>query len=323
MLGIDDAVECRWGAQISARGIDRDPVRSGYGHCAKASSLRWLCVMPLAPVPWAGSRTQLLIIGGRAAKRTDRLRHARRCRRQPVPSIGQCPLRTRRHNPDQQPRFGRVGPGVRRPRHRHCPTGPAAAPPGRRTHRGLQPPHAPARRPAASGPAAHHLPGRPAQAPGPTAKARRRRHGGRRLSKASGRAACHALRNPAPALARRRRRAARLARPRRRLGRRPPGRPARHRHRKRPAGDRRPRPFRPRRHPAATRLWTRLNRNEMGNFHPPLTDERGRGPSRHRLPPGCLAPGRGQPHRQCGVLRRRHSGQAYAGACLAADHRKR
>ena len=60
MVGIDDAVECRWGAPISARDIDRDPVRSGYGHCAKASSLSWLCVMPLAPVPWAGSHVWAL-----------------------------------------------------------------------------------------------------------------------------------------------------------------------------------------------------------------------------------------------------------------------
>lgn len=54
VVGIDDTIERRWGAKISARGIYRDPVRSSHGHFVKASGLRWLCVMLLAPVPWAG-----------------------------------------------------------------------------------------------------------------------------------------------------------------------------------------------------------------------------------------------------------------------------
>jgi hypothetical protein len=54
VVGLDDTVERRWGARIAARGIYRDPVRSSRGHFAKASGLRWLCVMLLAPVPWAG-----------------------------------------------------------------------------------------------------------------------------------------------------------------------------------------------------------------------------------------------------------------------------
>src|SRR4051812_30585636 len=37
-----------------SRGIYRDPVRSSHGHFVKASGLRWLCVMLLAPIPWAG-----------------------------------------------------------------------------------------------------------------------------------------------------------------------------------------------------------------------------------------------------------------------------
>src|SRR4051794_18138602 len=44
----------RWGARIEARGIYRDPVRSSRGHLVKASGLRWITVMLLAPVPWAG-----------------------------------------------------------------------------------------------------------------------------------------------------------------------------------------------------------------------------------------------------------------------------
>jgi hypothetical protein len=54
VIGLDDTIERRWGAKIKARGIYRDPVRSSHGHFVKASGLRWLCVMLLAPVPWAG-----------------------------------------------------------------------------------------------------------------------------------------------------------------------------------------------------------------------------------------------------------------------------
>ncbi len=51
VIGIDDTIERRWGTKIKARGIYRDPVRSSHGHFVKASGLRWLCVMLLAPVP--------------------------------------------------------------------------------------------------------------------------------------------------------------------------------------------------------------------------------------------------------------------------------
>jgi hypothetical protein len=53
VVGLDDSIERRWGAQIAARGIYRDPVRSSRGHFVKASGLRWLSVMLLAPIPWA------------------------------------------------------------------------------------------------------------------------------------------------------------------------------------------------------------------------------------------------------------------------------
>jgi DDE superfamily endonuclease len=54
VVGLDDTIERRWGARITARGIYRDPVRSSHGHFVKASGLRWLCIMLLAPIPWAG-----------------------------------------------------------------------------------------------------------------------------------------------------------------------------------------------------------------------------------------------------------------------------
>lgn len=53
VVGLDETIERRWGPQISARGIYRDPVRSSKRHFVKASGLRWLSLMLLVPVPWA------------------------------------------------------------------------------------------------------------------------------------------------------------------------------------------------------------------------------------------------------------------------------
>jgi hypothetical protein len=54
VIGLDEAIERRWGARIKARGIYRDPVRSSHGHFVKASGLRWLSLMLLPEIPWAG-----------------------------------------------------------------------------------------------------------------------------------------------------------------------------------------------------------------------------------------------------------------------------
>jgi hypothetical protein len=53
ILGLDDTIERRRGAKIKAKGIYRDAVRSTHGHFVKASGLRWLSLMLLAPIPWA------------------------------------------------------------------------------------------------------------------------------------------------------------------------------------------------------------------------------------------------------------------------------
>lgn len=53
LMGIDETIERRWGGKIAARGIYRDPVRSSKSHVVKASGLRWVSLMLLAPVPWA------------------------------------------------------------------------------------------------------------------------------------------------------------------------------------------------------------------------------------------------------------------------------
>src|SRR4051812_35863814 len=54
LVGLDDTIERRWGKQIQARGIYRDPVRSSHSHLVKASGLRWLSLMLLAEIPWTG-----------------------------------------------------------------------------------------------------------------------------------------------------------------------------------------------------------------------------------------------------------------------------
>jgi hypothetical protein len=54
VLALDDTLERRRGAHIKAKGIYRDPVRSSHSHFVKASGLRWLCLMLLVPIPWAG-----------------------------------------------------------------------------------------------------------------------------------------------------------------------------------------------------------------------------------------------------------------------------
>ncbi len=54
VLGLDDTIERRWGPKIRARGIYRDPVRSSDSHFVKTSGLRWLSLMLLADIPWAG-----------------------------------------------------------------------------------------------------------------------------------------------------------------------------------------------------------------------------------------------------------------------------
>ncbi len=53
ILGVDDTIERRRGKRITAKGIYRDPVRSSDAHFVKASGLRWISLMLLAPIPWA------------------------------------------------------------------------------------------------------------------------------------------------------------------------------------------------------------------------------------------------------------------------------
>jgi hypothetical protein len=54
VFGLDETIERRWGARIAAKGLYRDAVRSSKGYFVKVSGLRWLCLMLLVPIPWAG-----------------------------------------------------------------------------------------------------------------------------------------------------------------------------------------------------------------------------------------------------------------------------
>lgn len=53
VFAIDETIERRWGAQIKARGIYRDAVRSSKKHLVKTSGLRWMSLAYLVKIPWA------------------------------------------------------------------------------------------------------------------------------------------------------------------------------------------------------------------------------------------------------------------------------
>ena len=71
IFGIDETLERRRGAKIKARAIYRDPVRSSRSQVVKASGLRWISLMWLGHVPWAG--TPLGLAGAHGAGAFDPL----------------------------------------------------------------------------------------------------------------------------------------------------------------------------------------------------------------------------------------------------------
>ncbi len=62
IFGIDETLERRRGARIRARAIYRDPVRSSCHQLVKASGLRWISLMWLGHVPWAGRHWALQVL---------------------------------------------------------------------------------------------------------------------------------------------------------------------------------------------------------------------------------------------------------------------
>jgi hypothetical protein len=54
LLGMDHTLERRRGVKIQAKGVYRDAVRSSHSHLVKAMGLRWVSLMLLVHIPWAG-----------------------------------------------------------------------------------------------------------------------------------------------------------------------------------------------------------------------------------------------------------------------------
>ncbi len=78
VLGIDETLERRRGLKIEAAGIYRDPVRSSKGPFVKVRALRWVCVMLLVPIPWAGRTWALPFLAARAPSEHYDSAHGRR-----------------------------------------------------------------------------------------------------------------------------------------------------------------------------------------------------------------------------------------------------
>ena len=62
VFGIDETLERRRGPQISALGVYRDAVRSSHSYMVKASGLRWVTLMWLGRIPWAGRHWALPVL---------------------------------------------------------------------------------------------------------------------------------------------------------------------------------------------------------------------------------------------------------------------
>ena len=83
VFGIDETIERRRGAKIAAAGVYRDPVRSSHSHFVKVNGLRWIAVMLLVPIPWAGRVWALPFLTALAP--SERYAQARGMRHKPVP----------------------------------------------------------------------------------------------------------------------------------------------------------------------------------------------------------------------------------------------
>ena len=62
VFGIDETIERRGGPKIKARSIYRDSARSSRSYLVKVSGLRWISLMWLVPIPWAGRRWALPVL---------------------------------------------------------------------------------------------------------------------------------------------------------------------------------------------------------------------------------------------------------------------
>lgn len=101
VLAIDDHIERRRGKQIAAKGIYRDPVRSSKEFFVKTSGLRWLCMMLLAPIPWAARTWALPFLTALAP--SERYHQQRKLRHKTLPDWARQLIRqAQRWLPDRQ-----------------------------------------------------------------------------------------------------------------------------------------------------------------------------------------------------------------------------
>ena len=78
VFGLDETIERRWGAKIAARGLYRDAVRSSKDYFVQVSGLRWISLLLLVPIPWAGRAWALPCLTALApSERHDRARGRR------------------------------------------------------------------------------------------------------------------------------------------------------------------------------------------------------------------------------------------------------
>jgi hypothetical protein len=78
VVGIDETIERRRGAKIATKGIYRDPVRSSKEFFVKTSGLRWISMVLLAPIPWAGRVWALPFFTVQAPSERYNTQHRRR-----------------------------------------------------------------------------------------------------------------------------------------------------------------------------------------------------------------------------------------------------
>ena len=78
VFGIDETIERRWGRKIATKGVYRDPTRSTEEKVVMTSGLRWVSLMCLRRIGWAGRHWALPFLTTLAPSKRYYLRNGRR-----------------------------------------------------------------------------------------------------------------------------------------------------------------------------------------------------------------------------------------------------
>ncbi len=84
VLLIDETIERRRSHKIATTGIYRAPVRSSHSHFVKVNGLRWVCLMLLVPIPWAGRMWALPFLTALAPSQRYAVQRGRRHKSIPI-----------------------------------------------------------------------------------------------------------------------------------------------------------------------------------------------------------------------------------------------